>query len=115
VFNNPEQQVTLWFILDSVITKNIVEDFFKEPVKHITHKMQIRLAHAVSDKKLHSHDIRPPVTTDAYKREVSAYGFNFGGDENDLFEVEILPDKSHGAHGSRAKKRLRALDAVPQE
>jgi dolichyl-phosphate-mannose-protein mannosyltransferase len=75
----------------------------------VTDKMQIRLEHVVSRKKLHSHDVRPPWKHD-YQNEVSAYGGfeSFDGDANDLFEVEILPDKSY-AYGKEANKRLRAL------
>ena len=50
----------------------------------------IRLQHKVTERRLHSHDFRPPVTEADWQNEVSAYGFpGFEGDANDFFRVEI--------------------------
>ena len=65
------------------------------------------LHHVTTNKKLHSHDIRAPVTEVDYQNEVSAYGFEgFEGDANDHFQIEI---DSVESHGSLAKKQLQTL------
>jgi dolichyl-phosphate-mannose-protein mannosyltransferase len=67
----------------------------------------IRLYHITSDRRLHSHDVRAPVTEADWQNEVSAYGYEgFEGDANDLFRVEIVKKHSEGAE---AKKRLRTI------
>lgn len=67
----------------------------------------IRLYHAPTDKRLHSHDVRPPVSEADWQNEVSAYGYkDFEGDANDVFRVEII---KHLSDGSEAKKRLRTI------
>lgn len=47
--------------------------------------------HASTNRKLHSHNIRPPVTTqEVWQNEVSAYGgIEFKGDANDQWKIEI--------------------------
>ena len=53
----------------------------------------IRLEHIITEKRLHSHDVRPPVTEVDWQNEVSAYGYpGFEGDANDYFRVEIVND-----------------------
>ncbi|EUC32201.1 glycosyltransferase family 39 protein [Bipolaris zeicola 26-R-13] len=76
---------------------------------HIENGAIIRLYHITTDRRLHSHDVRPPVTEADWQNEVSAYGYQgFEGDANDLFRVEIIPSKSDGAE---AKKRLRTIQS----
>lgn len=70
----------------------------------------IRLTHRISDKRLHSHDLRPPMTDAEYQNEVSAYGFtNFAGDGNDNWVVEIDTSLSHS---KESRERVRALRTV---
>lgn len=66
--------------------------FHQQPIRYLTHAIEIRLIHKTTDKRLHSHDTnRPPVTESDYQNEVTAYGFQgFGGDANDNFHVEIV-------------------------
>ena len=65
----------------------------------------IRLQHFVTEKRLHSHDVRPPMTEADWQNEVSGYGFpGFAGDANDFFRVKIV--KSQTAKGV-ARERLR--------
>ena len=67
----------------------------------------IKLYHLTTDRRLHSHDVRPPVTEADWQNEVSAYGYEgFEGDANDLFRVEIVKSMSDGAE---AKTRLRTI------
>ncbi|KAK1810896.1 Dolichyl-phosphate-mannose--protein mannosyltransferase 1 [Friedmanniomyces endolithicus] len=67
----------------------------------------VRLYHVITDRRLHSHDVRPPMTEADWQNEVSAYGYEgFAGDANDLFRVEIIKSMSDGA---AAKSRLRTI------
>ncbi|KAF9735476.1 hypothetical protein PMIN02_006053 [Paraphaeosphaeria minitans] len=67
----------------------------------------LRLYHITSDRRLHSHDVRAPVTEADWQNEVSAYGYEgFEGDANDFFRVEIVKSMSDGVE---AKKRLRTI------
>jgi dolichyl-phosphate-mannose-protein mannosyltransferase len=51
----------------------------------------LRLYHITSDRRVHSHDVRAPVTEADWQNEVSAYGYEgFEGDANDFFRVEIV-------------------------
>lgn len=68
----------------------------------------IKLYHVTTDRRLHSHDVRAPVTEADWQNEVSAYGYEgFEGDANDLFRVEIIKSMSDGVE---AKKRLRTIE-----
>ena len=61
-----------------------------EPTR-IEDGMIIRLYHQATHRRLHSHDVRPPVSEEEWQNEVSAYGYEgFEGDANDLFKVEIV-------------------------
>lgn len=65
----------------------------------------VRLMHIGTEKRLHSHDVRPPVSEVEWQNEVSGYGFpGFEGDANDFFRIEIV--KSHSRKGE-ARKRVR--------
>ncbi|KAJ9372466.1 CAZyme family GT39 [Paecilomyces variotii] len=67
----------------------------------------IRLYHIMTHRRIHSHDIRPPITEAEWQNEVSAYGYEgFAGDANDLFRVEIVKSLSDG---DEAKKRVRTI------
>ncbi|PKI84077.1 hypothetical protein MVES_002028 [Malassezia vespertilionis] len=70
-----------------------VSRFFDEKVP-LRNGATVRLIHAETDLRLHSHEShRPPVTEADYQYEVSGYGFpaqHFGGDANDDWIVEIV-------------------------
>lgn len=58
-----------------------------EPVRH---GHVIRLEHTATKKRLHSHDVRPPMSDADFKNEISCYGATgHPGDSNDHFRVEI--------------------------
>ncbi|ORY60622.1 glycosyltransferase family 39 protein [Pseudomassariella vexata] len=81
-------------------------DNLPEPV-YIKNGDVIRLYHQPTDRRLHSHDVRPPVTEADWQNEVSAYGYEgFPGDANDLFRIEIIKKQSIGSLG---KERLRTI------
>ena len=68
----------------------------------------VRLYHVITDRRLHSHDVRPPVSEAEWQNEVSAYGYEgFEGDANDLFRVEIVKSMSDGA---LAKTQVRTIE-----
>lgn len=67
----------------------------------------VRLYHLMTHRRLHSHDVKPPVTEADWQFEVSAYGYEgFEGDANDYFRIEIIPSMSEG---SRAKEIVRTI------
>ncbi|PHH84662.1 hypothetical protein CDD83_1587 [Cordyceps sp. RAO-2017] len=75
---------------------------------YVTDGMILRLYHQPTHRRLHSHDVRPPITEADWQNEVSAYGFDgFEGDANDLFRLEIVKKKSTG---TAAKERLRTIE-----
>jgi dolichyl-phosphate-mannose-protein mannosyltransferase len=70
----------------------------------------VRLEHILTDKRLHSHDVRPPISEVDWQNEVSAYGFpGFDGDANDYFVVDIVKD--YTPRGV-ARERLRYATSV---
>ncbi|KAK5999019.1 Dolichyl-phosphate-mannose--protein mannosyltransferase 1 [Cladobotryum mycophilum] len=82
-------------------------DLLSEP-HYITDGSVLRLFHKPTFRRLHSHDVRPPVSEAEWQNEVSAYGYEgFEGDANDYFRVEIVKAKSKGA---LAKERLRTIE-----
>ncbi|RHZ75364.1 hypothetical protein Glove_216g188 [Diversispora epigaea] len=108
-----QQQVTLyphqdennvWLIqnkTDPEIPFNVSEPSW------IYHDAVIRLYHPKTYKRLHSHDVRPPVTEADYQNEVSAYGYEgFAGDANDFWKVEIV---DHDKSDPQSRERLRTL------
>ncbi|KKK14332.1 hypothetical protein P175DRAFT_0508810 [Aspergillus ochraceoroseus IBT 24754] len=67
----------------------------------------IRLNHLMTQRRIHSHNERPPVTDVDWQFEVSAYGYEgFAGDANDFWRVEIVKSLSDG---EEAKKRVRTI------
>lgn len=69
--------------------------------------MRIKLRHTMTDKALHSHDFRAPVSEVDFQNEVSAYGMpDFAGDMNDDWIVEIYEGSKKDPE---SKKRLRTL------
>lgn len=80
----------------------------KPPVNAIQDGAVIKLYHTISGRRLHSHDVRAPVTEAEWQQEVSAYGYEgFEGDANDLFKVEIQKDLSDGP---KAKEYVRTIE-----
>lgn len=78
-----------------------------EPSK-IEDGMIIRLYHQSTHRRLHSHDVRPPISEEEWQNEVSAYGYEgFEGDANDLFKVEIVKSMSDTA---AAKTHIRTIE-----
>lgn len=77
-------------------------------VPYITDGSVLRLLHINTHRRLHSHDVRPPVTEADWQNEVSAYGYEgFDGDANDYFRVEIVKKKSKRGV---SQDRVRTID-----
>lgn len=69
--------------------------------------MRIKLFHAATGKRLHSHDVRPPVSDVDFQNEVSGYGVpGYDGDANDDWIVEL---DDGDIRDSESYKRLRTL------
>ncbi|KAF4471401.1 dolichyl-phosphate-mannose- mannosyltransferase [Fusarium albosuccineum] len=82
-------------------------DALPEP-QYIKDGAVLRLYHQPTHRRLHSHDVRAPITEADWQNEVSAYGYEgFDGDANDFFRVEIVKKKTHGAI---AKTRVRTIE-----
>ncbi|KAK8858417.1 hypothetical protein IAR55_002644 [Kwoniella newhampshirensis] len=79
------------------------------PFEYVLTGSKIRLEHVTSEKRLHSHDVRPPVSEVDFQNEVSGYGFpGFAGDANDDFIVEIA-HQTRGKRDRQARHRLKTL------
>ncbi|CEP10064.1 hypothetical protein [Parasitella parasitica] len=104
-----KQQVTLYPHRDdnNWWTIRKVNDAEPSGIEYVRHGDIVTLQHADSNKRLHSHEIRPPMTDVEYHNEVSGYGFdNFSGDSNDHWRVEIISgDKSD----PESKERLKTI------
>ncbi|KAJ3018789.1 UNVERIFIED_CONTAM: hypothetical protein HDU68_010981 [Siphonaria sp. JEL0065] len=81
-FNDPNSE----FLIERPInTPQEVTKF--EPIKDGD---IIRLKHVATNHRLHSHDIRAPITDNEHHNEVSAYGGNGTKDTNDHWRVQII-------------------------
>ncbi|KAF4896253.1 Dolichyl-phosphate-mannose--protein mannosyltransferase 1 [Colletotrichum viniferum] len=89
------------------INGTLAWDSLPQPV-HIKDGDVIRLYHLPTFRRLHSHDVRPPVTEADWQNEVSAYGYEgFEGDANDLFKIEIVKKQSLTP---ASKERVRTIE-----
>ena len=108
-----QQQITLYPHLDENNRWSVeLYNETSEPFEFIpiTDGTKIRLNHIVTNRRLHSHDVRPAVSENDWQNEASCYGYEgFEGDPNDDFIVEIVKDLS--ADGV-AQERLRAIDTI---
>ena len=111
-----EQQITLyphrdsnneWRIYNASTDGAAPYDWESNPLEYIKAGARIKLHHIATEKHLHSHDHRPPVSEVDFQNEVSAYGMpGFIGDANDDWFMEI----DHGdGRDSESTKRLRTL------
>ncbi|PCH41675.1 glycosyltransferase family 39 protein [Wolfiporia cocos MD-104 SS10] len=111
-----QQQVTLyphrddnnnWRLLNATREGDLDHDWENQPLTFIEPGMRIKLRHLTTDKHLHSHEQRPPVSEVDFQNEVSGYGMpGFAGDANDDWFVEI---ERGDPRDRESKKRLRTL------
>ncbi|EKM59006.1 glycosyltransferase family 39 protein [Phanerochaete carnosa HHB-10118-sp] len=95
-----QQQITLyphrdsnndWRIVNGTEQGNPYADWDVDPIQYVTIGSRIKLRHLTTEKSLHSHDYRPPVSDVDFQQEVSGYGMpGFVGDANDDWIVEIV-------------------------
>lgn len=106
-----QQQITLYPHRDHNNDWRIYNATWEEndsgELTYITDKMRVKLEHITTEKRLHSHDVRAPISDVDFQNEVSAYGMpGFDGDANDDWWVEIV----HGDKRDRESgKRLRTI------
>lgn len=118
-FIHTEQQITLyphrddnnvWLLLNATANPDVSDPETHLPPTPVKNHAVIVLNHVSTNKKLHSHDIRAPVTEVDYQNEVSAYGFDgFDGDANDHFQIEIDQVETDTSLSKDAKNRLQTL------
>lgn len=107
-----QQQITLYPHIDTNNEWRIepYNDTMPDTFVPLEDGMKIRLVHVNTNRRLHSHDEKPPVSERDWQKEASCYGFDgFEGDANDDFVVEIVDYQS--AEGE-AQKNVRALETV---
>ncbi|KAF9438498.1 hypothetical protein BGZ76_007480 [Entomortierella beljakovae] len=98
-----QQQITLYPHKDTnndwIIQKR--DGTVPEGLEYLKHGDYVRLLHVQTQKRLHSHDNKAPVTESENHFEASAYGYaGFEGDSNDEWKVEIVDyDGSNSTSG----------------
>jgi dolichyl-phosphate-mannose-protein mannosyltransferase len=97
-----------WRIINATQDNHPDTDWLNFPeLVYIENGARIKLRHLITQKCLHSHDFRPPVSEVDFQNEVSAYGMaDFAGDANDDWIVEIEKGSRRDPASSR---RLRTL------
>ncbi|CDO78273.1 Glycosyltransferase Family 39 protein [Trametes cinnabarina] len=111
-----QQQVTLyphrdsnndWRIVNATSEGDPYTAWQDQDISYVTHGTRVKIRHIQTDKSLHSHDIRPPVSDVDFQNEVSGYGIpGYAGDANDDWIVEIYKGDKRDKESS---KRLRTL------
>ncbi|KAF9960122.1 hypothetical protein BGZ65_012714 [Modicella reniformis] len=104
-----QQQITLYPHKDTnndwIIQKK--DGTIPESLEYIKNGDSIRLSHATTQKSLHSHDHKAPVTEIENHFEVSGYGYEgFPGDSNDEWRLEIV---EHDGKDSQSGETLHTL------
>jgi len=108
-----QQQITLYPHKDENNWWRITKQYGNLPtdIEWVKNGDIVRLEHTSTLKRLHSHEVRPPMTDLEYHNEVSCYGTGtpeFEGDANDFWRVQIL---DHDKRDSEAGDRLRTLNS----
>jgi dolichyl-phosphate-mannose-protein mannosyltransferase len=79
-----------------------------DPPQYVSIGSRIKLRHLTTEKSLHSHDFRPPVSDVDFQQEVSGYGMaGFVGDANDDWIVEIVKGDSRDPESWKRLKTLK--------
>lgn len=117
-----QQQITLYPHKDAnndwmLYNETDTVDPVSSPPVQIKDGAVMKLWHPTTQKRLHSHDVRPIVTEVDWQNEASAYGFDgFDGDANDFFRVEIqadyTPDLAARANLTAIASRFRLIHVM---
>ncbi|KAG9316967.1 glycosyltransferase family 39 protein [Chiua virens] len=112
-----QQQITLyphrddnnvWRIFNATVDNYPQYDYATQPIEYIKDGSHIKLRHITTDKALHSHEVRPPVSDVDFQNEVSAYGMTgFEGDINDDWVVVIDSGAKRDKDSGNRVKTLR--------
>lgn len=76
------------------------------PIRYLLDGDELRLIHTSTGRNLHSHAIAAPVTKENW--EVSGYGNDTVGDENDIWKVEVVDD-THRSRRDAKDGKIHAL------
>ncbi|KAH9936900.1 glycosyltransferase family 39 protein [Epithele typhae] len=96
-----------WRIVNASASGDPYVDWNDHDVHFITHGTRVKIRHIHTEKSLHSHDVRPPVSDVDFQQEVSGYGITgYVGDTNDDWIVEIHKGNKRDKESST---RLRTL------
>jgi dolichyl-phosphate-mannose-protein mannosyltransferase len=97
-----------WRIINATQDNHPETDWVDYPeLVYLENGSRIKLRHISTEKNLHSHDYRPPVSEVDFQNEVSAYGMpGFIGDMNDDWVVEI---EKGSKRDSVSGRRVRTL------
>ncbi|KAJ8472792.1 hypothetical protein ONZ51_g8290 [Trametes cubensis] len=111
-----KQQITLyphrdsnneWRIVNATAEGDPYTSWMDEDISYIPNGARVKIRHIQTDKSLHSHDVRPPVSDVDFQNEVSGYGIpGYAGDANDDWIVEIYKGDKRD---KESFKRLRTL------
>lgn len=106
-----QQQITLYPHLDAH-NDWLIEPYnfsIPENFTQLKNGDKIRLKHVVTQRRLHSHDEKPPVSERDWQKEVSGYGHEtFGGDANDDWVVEVVKSETP----KEAQENITAIHTV---
>lgn len=112
-----EQQITLyphrdsnndWRITNTTRDGGEPFDWATNPMEFIYGGTELKLEHISTQKHLHSHDFRPPISEQDFHNEVSAYGFEgFAGDANDYWMLEIYDGDKRDPESFKRLKTLK--------
>ncbi|KAF9977297.1 hypothetical protein BGZ73_006446 [Actinomortierella ambigua] len=106
-----QQQITLYPHKDqnNDWVVQMADGTVPDSLVYIKHGDIIRLSHTATHKRLHSHEIKPPVTDNENHFEVSGYGYEgFEGDSNDNWRVEIVDYEGSNEEAGKELHTLRS-------
>lgn len=110
-----QQQISLYqhtdlnnvWVMENATKPNFEENDFLNNFKHGD---SVKLRHLQSTRRLHSHEVKAPVSDNDYQFEVSAYGADgFPGDLNDMWSIEIVAQYSTPGLPSRQMRTLQTV------
>lgn len=110
-----QQQISLYqhtdlnnvWVMENATQPNFEENAFLNNFKNSD---SVKLRHLQSTRRLHSHDVKAPVSDNDYQFEVSAYGADgFPGDLNDVWVIEIVAQYSTPGLSSRQMRTLQTV------
>lgn len=97
-----------WRIVNATAPGDPYTAWQDDGITYVTEGARVKLRHVQTEKSLHSHDIRPPVSDVEFQNEVSGYGIpGYSGDANDDWIVEIHKGDRRDRESSKRVRTLR--------